>query len=175
MTRSYISIGSNIDRHKNITLGLQALDQQFGKLVVSSLYEYEPVGFSGDSFYNLVAGFDTELDINILKKKLRQIEFDYGRTLDSKKFSARTLDLDLILYGDLVFNDGNLQIPRAEIEHYAFVLEPLAEIAPTLAHPVLQLSYAELWQKMHQNDNGQQHIGCPIKMEWSQQSDGRRP
>jgi 2-amino-4-hydroxy-6-hydroxymethyldihydropteridine diphosphokinase len=60
----------------------------------------------------------------------------------------RTLDLDLLLYGDLIVKDGKLQIPREDIERYAFVLEPLAEIAPTLKHPVLQLSYEELWQKM---------------------------
>lgn len=148
MTRGYISLGSNIDRDKYIAAGLQALKQQFGKLVISSLYESEPVGFSGDAFYNLVVGFDSDLDVDSVANILRQIEIDHGRATDSKKFSARTLDLDLLLYGELVLNNGNLQIPRSDIEHYAFVLEPLAEIAPTLKHPVHRLSYAELWQRM---------------------------
>jgi 2-amino-4-hydroxy-6-hydroxymethyldihydropteridine diphosphokinase len=148
VTRAYISIGSNIDKDRNIAAGLKAIKQTFGKLIVSSVYESDPVGFSGDAFHNLVVGFDSDLGIKTVAQKLREIEFAYGRLADSKKFSARTLDLDLLLYGDLIVNDGNLQIPREDIERYAFVLEPLAEIAPTLIHPVLQLSYAELWQKM---------------------------
>jgi 2-amino-4-hydroxy-6-hydroxymethyldihydropteridine diphosphokinase len=148
VTRGYISIGSNIDKDRNIAAGLKAIEQTFGSLIVSSVYESDPVGFSGDAFYNLVVGFDSDLDIETVAQKLREIEFAHGRLADSKKFSARTLDLDLLLYGDLIVKDGKLQIPRADIERYAFVLAPLAEIAPTLMHPVLRLSYAELWQKM---------------------------
>ncbi len=70
---------------------------------------------------------------------------DHGRSRDSQKFSARTLDLDLVLYGDLIINDGRLQIPRTEIEYYAFVLEPLAEIAPDLEHPIRKINYKTLW------------------------------
>ncbi|MGZ5010662.1 MAG: 2-amino-4-hydroxy-6-hydroxymethyldihydropteridine diphosphokinase [Methylobacter sp.] len=147
MTRGYISIGSNIDKDKHIPASLSALEQAFGELTTSSIYESEPVGFTGDVFYNLVVGFDSDLEVKAVAKQLRQIELDNGRTPDSRKFAARTLDLDLILYGDLIVNDGRLQIPRNEIEHYAFVLEPLAEIAPTLKHPISHLSYAELWDK----------------------------
>lgn len=163
MTRAYISVGSNIDRDKHIAAGLLALKQAFGGLIVSSLYESEPVGFTGDVFYNLVVGFDSELDASTVAQQLRQIEIANGRTPDSKKFSARTLDLDLILYGDLIVNDGSLQIPRDEIDRYAFVLEPLAEIAPTLKHPVHHLSYAELWQKMNKGNTLQRRIPCTFK------------
>ncbi|MGR9013009.1 MAG: 2-amino-4-hydroxy-6-hydroxymethyldihydropteridine diphosphokinase [Gammaproteobacteria bacterium] len=152
MTRGYISIGSNIDKDEHIPASLRALEQTFGELTISSIYESEPVGFTGDAFYNLVVGFDSDLEVRAVAKQLRQIELDNGRTRDSRKFAARTLDLDLILYGDLIINDGRLQIPRDEIEHYAFVLEPLAEIAPTLKHPISQLSYAELWAKFDKTD-----------------------
>ncbi|MDD5272142.1 MAG: 2-amino-4-hydroxy-6-hydroxymethyldihydropteridine diphosphokinase [Methylovulum sp.] len=148
MTTAYISIGSNIEREKHIAAGLQSLKQLFGELVVSSIYEAEAVGFSGAAFYNLVVGFNSELTPQAIAQQLRQLEFAQGRTPDSKKFSSRTLDLDLLLYGDALINDGSLQLPRADIERYAFVLEPLAEIAPTLIHPVLQLSYAQLWAQM---------------------------
>ncbi len=158
MPRGYISIGSNIDRDKNILASLHALEHHFGKLTVSSIYESEPVGFSGDPFYNLVVAFDSELDVKEVAKKLRQIELDNGRTRDCQKFSARTLDLDLILYGDLIVNEGRLRIPRDEIERYAFVLEPLAEIAPTLQHPVNYLSYAELWERFDKTDLKQKRI-----------------
>ncbi len=152
MTRGYISIGSNIDKDKHIPASLSALEQVFGELTISSIYETEAVGFTGDVFYNLVVGFDSDLEVKTVAKQLRQIELDNGRTRDSRKFAARTLDLDLILYGDLIINDGRLQIPRDEIEHYAFVLEPLAEIAPDLKHPISQRSYAELWEQFDKTD-----------------------
>jgi 2-amino-4-hydroxy-6-hydroxymethyldihydropteridine diphosphokinase len=158
MPRGYISIGSNIDKDKNVLASLQALEHHFGKLTVSSIYESEPVGFSGDTFYNLVVGFDSDLEVKEVAKQLRQIELDNGRTRDSQKFSARTLDLDLILYGDLIINDGRLRIPRDEIERYAFVLEPLAEIAPILKHPVNHTSYGELWGKFDKADLKQKRI-----------------
>ena len=146
MRTAYISIGSNIERDKNIPSSLAALEAYFGSLVVSSVYESEPVGFIGESFYNLVVGFESDWEVKAIAKKLRQIEQEHGRTREAQKFSARTLDLDLILYGDLIVSDGRLQIPRDEIERYAFVLEPLAEIAHNSTHPVSGESYAALWQ-----------------------------
>ena len=131
----YISIGSNIDKDIHIPASIQALETHFGELVLSSIYESEPVGFSGELFHNLIVRFESDLDVKTVAKKLKQIELDNGRTRESQKFSARTLDLDLILYGDLILSDGRLQIPRDEIERYAFVLEPLAEISPLETHP----------------------------------------
>jgi 2-amino-4-hydroxy-6-hydroxymethyldihydropteridine diphosphokinase len=156
--RGYISIGSNIDKEIHIPASLQALEQLFGALTVSSVYESDAVGFSGAVFHNLIVGFDSELDVKTVAKQLRQIELDNGRTRDSQKFSARTLDLDLILYGDLIISDGRLQIPRDEIEKYAFVLEPLAEIAPTETHPVSGINYAELWKQFDKTDLNQHKI-----------------
>lgn len=158
MPRGYISIGSNIDRDFNVSSSLRALEKQFGKLIVSSLYETEPVGFTGENFYNLVVGFDSDLDAKSVAKILKQIESEHGRTKNCKKFSARTLDLDLLLYGDQIIHDGRLRIPRDEIIKYAFVLEPLAEIAPQLRHPVSQQTYAELWQKFDKTGLNQKRI-----------------
>jgi 2-amino-4-hydroxy-6-hydroxymethyldihydropteridine diphosphokinase len=158
MPKGYISIGSNIDKDKNILASLHALEHQFGELTVSSIYESDAVGFTGDSFYNLVVGFNSALGVKEVAKQLRQIELDNGRTRNSQKFSPRTLDLDLILYDDLVINDGRLQVPRDEIEHYAFVLEPLAEIAPALKHPISHISYAELWEKFDKTNLKQKRV-----------------
>ena len=152
MPTGYISIGSNIDKETNIPSSLNALEQAFGELLISSIYETEPVGFVGDSFYNLVVGFQSELSAKDVARSLRQIELDHGRTRDSQKFSARTLDLDLILYGDQIISDGRLQIPRDEIERYAFVLEPLAEIAPNQTHPISGQTFQDLWQNFNQQD-----------------------
>ena len=158
MRQGFISLGSNIDREKNVVSALKMLEQRFGQLIVSSTYETEAVGFTGDSFYNLIIGFESDLEVKEVANILKQIENDHGRTRESKKFSARTLDLDLILYGDLIISDGRLQIPRDEIKRYAFVLEPLAEIAPDLRHPVCHTSYAELWKKFDKSKLRQQRI-----------------
>jgi 2-amino-4-hydroxy-6-hydroxymethyldihydropteridine diphosphokinase len=160
VTRGYISIGSNIDKDKNILVSLKALRNLFGNLTLSGIYESEPVGFSGDTFYNAVVGFDSDLDVKTVAKCLRQIEQDQGRTRECKKFSARTLDLDLILFGNLIISGGRLQIPRVEIERYAFVLEPLAEIAGTLTHPVSHIAYGDLWEKFDKS-NLEQHRVYP--------------
>lgn len=158
MPRGFISIGSNIDRDLNTSSSIRALKKLFGELTLSSVYESEPVGFSGEPFYNLIVGFDSELEVKVIAKQLRQIELDHGRTRNCQKFSARTLDLDLILFGDMIINDGRLQIPRNEIEHYAFVLEPLAEIAPDLRHPINHKSYAELWHDFDKSQANQHRI-----------------
>ncbi|MCX7108269.1 MAG: 2-amino-4-hydroxy-6-hydroxymethyldihydropteridine diphosphokinase [Methylococcales bacterium] len=158
MRKGYISIGSNIDKNKNIPASLEALKLHFDQLTISSIYESESVGFIGDTFYNLVVGFNSEFSVKEVARILRQIELDNGRTRNSQKFSSRTLDLDLILYDNLILNDGRLQIPRDEIERYAFVLEPLAEIAPDLKHPISDISYSDLWKKFDKTNLTQQRI-----------------
>lgn len=145
MPYGYISVGSNIDKKKNTASSLVVLQRFFGELKISGTYESPSIGFEGDNFYNLVVGFTSQLPVNSVTKQLKQIEKEHGRTRQCKKFSARTLDLDLILYNNLVISDGQLQIPRDEITLYAFVLEPLAEIAPELRHPVTGKKYADLW------------------------------
>jgi 2-amino-4-hydroxy-6-hydroxymethyldihydropteridine diphosphokinase len=164
MPTAYVSIGSNIERDKNIPSSLLALERCFGALTVSSVYESESVGFIGAAFYNLVVGFEADLPVKAIAKQLRQIELEHGRTREAQKFSARTLDLDLILYGDLVVSDGRLQIPRDEIERYAFVLEPLAEIAADLVHPVTGKSYGLLWQNFDKSDLKQKRV----MLEWKE-------
>ncbi len=154
----YVSIGSNIERDKNIASSLSALEKQFGQLTLSSVYDTEAVGFSGEAFYNLVVGFESNHPVTVIANTLRAIELAHGRSREAQKFSARTLDLDLILYGNLVFNEGRLHIPRADIERYAFVLEPLAEIAPEMIHPVLGKSYALLWQEFDKSPLKQRRV-----------------
>ncbi len=158
MPKGFISIGSNIDKEIHVSSSLNALNKQFGKLVISSLYETAAVGFEGDDFHNLIVQFDATLEAKAVAKLLRQIELNHGRTRDSRKYAARTLDLDLILYGNQIISDGRLQIPRDEIERYAFVLEPLAEIAPDLLHPISHKSYAQLWNEFDKTNLEQKKI-----------------
>jgi 2-amino-4-hydroxy-6-hydroxymethyldihydropteridine diphosphokinase len=158
MVRCYVGVGSNIERDKHIASGIAALEQAFGDLIVSSIYESAPVGFVGDPFYNLVVGFDSPLAVEAVADTLREIELVHGRPADSKKFSSRQLDLDLLLYGDLIMQEGKLQLPRPDIERYAFVLEPLAEIAPNAIHPVRNISCEALWRLMPRQGMPQKRI-----------------
>lgn len=145
MPRVYVSIGSNVDRERHVPESVQALRERFGEIRVSGVYESEPVGFSGEPFFNLVVSFDTDLEPRSLSRVLEQIELRAGRVRSDERFSPRTLDLDLILYGDAVLHGEGLEIPREEITRYAFVLRPLAEIAGALRHPVSGERIADLW------------------------------
>ncbi|WP_337074103.1 2-amino-4-hydroxy-6-hydroxymethyldihydropteridine diphosphokinase [Aeromonas veronii] len=161
MTTIYISLGSNIERDRHIRAGLNALHAEFGELRVSRVFESEAVGFNGRPFYNLVAAAETDLPLAIVCQRLRAMEFAHGREPDAKKFAPRTLDLDLLLYGDLVC-DTPLVLPRGELLTNAFVLWPLAELAPKLRHPVDGRTMGELWQAY---DKASQQL-CPIPFHW---------
>ncbi len=151
MPRIYLSIGSNIDRERSIRQGVAQLQQQFGLLTISTVYESEAVGFEGDAFYNLVVGFDSGLSREEIQQRLRQIEEENGRERSAEKFNPRTLDIDLLLYGDLDLQDRGIDLPRAEIFKYAFVLRPLAEIAGMECHPQTGERYDHLWAQFDEN------------------------
>ncbi|MEX0605027.1 MAG: 2-amino-4-hydroxy-6-hydroxymethyldihydropteridine diphosphokinase [Marinobacter sp.] len=144
--RVYISIGTNIERERHITAALDALALQFGDLDISTVYESEAVGFDGEHFLNLVVAIQTTQSVAALSRIFKQIEADNGRRRDQPKFSARTLDLDILTYGDRTGNVEGVQLPRGEILKNAFVLQPLAEIAPEALHPLVGKRYSELWQ-----------------------------
>lgn len=150
MTAIYLSLGSNVDRRKNIVAALDALVKLFGELQISSVYESKSVGFDGSNFFNLVVGADTVLSITELSETLKRVENDNGRKRNGPKFSPRTLDIDILTYGDFVGMENDIELPRAEITKNAFVLLPLAEIAPDVLHPQLQKTYCDLWQDYDQ-------------------------
>lgn len=163
MPRIYISIGSNIEPARHVRLAVTALHEYYGELFISSVYESEAVGFAGDNFYNLVVGYDTEQDVDEVNRILHEIEDRYGRERQGPRFSARSIDLDLLLYDDLVLEQDKLILPREEILQNAFVLWPLAEIAPELVHPKTLITMAELWAQF---DKSKQQLQ-PIEFEWS--------
>ncbi len=161
MATIYISLGSNIERERHIRAGLDALYAAFGELRVSRVFESEAVGFNGRPFYNLVAAAETDLPLVTVCQLLREMEFAHGREPDAKKFAPRTLDLDLLLYGELVC-ETPLVLPRGEILTNAFVLWPLAELAPTLRHPIDGRTMESLWECY---DKASQQL-CPIPFHW---------
>lgn len=146
MTKAYVSIGSNVEPERHVALALDALRAHFGVLEVSPVYRTAAVGFEGDDFLNLVAGFETPLGVTEVDRALDGIEAAAGRNRSEPRFAPRTLDLDLLLFGDAVIDTDSVRVPRRELVKYAFMLRPLADIAPALRHPVLGLSLAELLQ-----------------------------
>ena len=145
MAQIYISVGSNTNRDHYIRMAIEELQQAFTDICLSSVYESEAVGFQGDAFYNMVVGAQTALSIAECVSLFKAIEDRHGRIRGGEKFCGRTLDLDLLLYDDVICKVP-VELPRGEISENAFVLWPLAEIAAGLKHPVLQQSYALLWQ-----------------------------
>ena len=151
MAKIYISIGSNIEAEKNIRIAIHALQEHYGKLILSSVYESEAVGFDGDNFLNLVVGLNTEEDVYTVVSTLRKIEDENGRVRSGPRFSARSVDLDLLLYDDLILQEEGLDIPRDEITKNAFVLLPLDEIASQLIHPVSGKTICDHWVSFDKN------------------------
>ena len=147
MPRVYVGIGSNIDRENSIRGAVHELTAQFGPLTLSPVYESKALGFDGENFFNLVAGFDSVESIEGIKETLSRIESRLGRVRQKNSFSSRTLDLDLLLYGATVRHDEQVNLPHPDIRRYAYVLRPLADIAPELRHPETGLSCAEMWRQ----------------------------
>ncbi len=145
-----VSIGSNIDAERNIRRSVELLRQVFGDIQLSPVYQTEAVGFDGDDFLNLVAGFSTEFSVQAVVGELKSMEDQIGRDRKAARFSARVIDLDLLTYDERVIDQDGIQIPRDEILHNAFVLKPLSDLYPEGVHPVQQSSYRQLWQQMQQ-------------------------
>ena len=153
--RVYVGIGSNINQIFHINECIQALKSIFVNIKLSPTYESSSMGFDGPNFYNLVAFFTTDLEINTLKETLKKIEMKNGRSFGEVKFSSRTLDIDILYYDDLV--DEKMNIPRCEIIKFDFVLRPLYDLAPSHIHPVTRKTHYRMlnetiYQKMIINE-----------------------
>jgi len=136
MTRFYLSLGSNLEPEEHLRVALRELRARFGVLSVSSVYESEAVGFEGPPFWNLVAGLDSDLDADALNTWLHALEDANGRRRDQPRYADRTLDLDIVAINDRATD-------RPELQH-AFVLAPLAEIAPEILEPRSGATVGEL-------------------------------
>lgn len=165
MTEVFVAAGSNVEPERHLRAALESLADKFGVLRLSPVYRNAAVGFDGDDFLNMVIGFDTDAGIEAVAAELARIEADAGRVRGEEKFAPRTLDLDLLLYGDSVLESGGIQVPRDEIMKYAFVLRPLADIAGDRVHPAEARTFAELWAGFEQSD----HRLEPVDLMWVSQ------
>lgn len=147
---------------ENILLVVKILRAHFKQIRCSSVYESEAVGFDGDNFLNLVLATETSDSIEGITAYLKELEDDTGRDRSAPRFSGRTMDIDILTYGELCGCHGGVELPRGEILEHAFVLQPLAELLPDEVHPVAGKCYAELWQNF---DRPEQKL-WPIDFDW---------
>ncbi|MBL8223847.1 MAG: 2-amino-4-hydroxy-6-hydroxymethyldihydropteridine diphosphokinase [Chromatiales bacterium] len=145
MVTAYVSAGSNIDPLPNLRLAIAELRRRFGRLRLSPVYRTPAVGFAGDDFLNLVLAFETSEPPADVVAELERLHRLAGRQRGPDAFASRTLDLDLLLYGDEVIPQPPIKVPREDIRKYAFVLGPLADLAPGLVHPVTGETIGSLW------------------------------
>lgn len=158
MTTAYLSLGSNIDRRQHISSGIEHLKDTFGALEMSSVYESESVGFDGDRFYNMIVKIECDLTLVALSKCLKQIEDDNGRERVGPRFSSRTLDIDIVCFGDLTGIHNEIELPRPELYYNAFVLLPMAERAPDKVDPKSGSTFNQLWNQTKPSIELQQKI-----------------
>ncbi|QOW19285.1 2-amino-4-hydroxy-6-hydroxymethyldihydropteridine diphosphokinase [Lysobacter ciconiae] len=146
MSRAYLSLGSNLEPVLHLRRAVQELRDRFGDLVLSPVYRTRAVGFEGNDFLNAAAVIETDLDPVALHDWLHALEDAHLRDRSGPRFGDRTLDVDIVLFDDRVLSaPGNLRIPRPDLQH-AFVLRPLADIAPELVVPGDGRTLAQLWQ-----------------------------
>lgn len=162
MTRVWLSLGSNVDRERHIRAALRALRERFGAIVVSPVYDSSAVGFQGNAFLNLVVGIDTALPVGELSAWLRALEDANGRVRErGRQYNDRTLDIDILTYGNLAGVHDGIELPRAEVLRHAFVLVPLADVAPGERHPSLGKTYRELLAERDFSDQSLTPIDFP--------------
>jgi 2-amino-4-hydroxy-6-hydroxymethyldihydropteridine diphosphokinase len=145
-TTAYLSLGSNLgDREGNLREAIARLRELGSVRSISAFYETEPVEVAGEQpwFLNCAAALETELTPLEFLKRLLAIEQSMGRKRTEPK-GPRTIDMDIIFFGNEVLDTSDLTLPHPAMQHRRFVLEPLAEIAPEATHPVLRRTVREL-------------------------------
>jgi 2-amino-4-hydroxy-6-hydroxymethyldihydropteridine diphosphokinase len=150
MTTVLLSLGSNVQPRRHLHAAVAALAERFGAIAISPAYRTAAVGFDGPAFLNNAVAIETDLDLDTLDAWAHALEDRHGRDRSGPRFSDRTLDIDVVFYGDLIVEGpGHLRIPRPELKH-AFVIKPLADIAPDFVDPVSGLTLASLWRAHRQ-------------------------
>ncbi|MDB6091261.1 MAG: 2-amino-4-hydroxy-6-hydroxymethyldihydropteridine diphosphokinase [Gammaproteobacteria bacterium] len=158
MPSVYVAVGSNVDAKRNVGLATRELEREFPTVRFSPWYRNRAVGFEGEDFINLVAGFTTEVPVHEVLARLHMIETLCGRPRDAPRWAPRSMDLDILLYGDLLLDEPRLKLPRPDLVKRAFMLGPLAALAPELVHPTEKVTIGELWQRFDRAAHPLEHI-----------------
>jgi 2-amino-4-hydroxy-6-hydroxymethyldihydropteridine diphosphokinase len=146
----YVAAGSNVEPQQNVARAVRELERAFPGVRFSPWYQNHAAGFSGDDFINLVAGFNTQLPLAQVLSRLHAIETLCGRPCDAARWAPRSMDLDVLLYGDMVCDEAAVKLPRPDLLKRAYMLGPLAALAPQVIHPTAGATIGELWQRFDQ-------------------------
>jgi 2-amino-4-hydroxy-6-hydroxymethyldihydropteridine diphosphokinase len=161
MPQVYVAAGSNVEPERHLAMAVRELKRQFPGVRFSPWYRNRAVGFEGEDFINLVAGFATELDIAAVLSRLHAIEALCGRPRGAPRWAPRSMDLDVLLYGDLVCQEPHLKLPRPDLLKRAYMLGPLAALAPEVLHPTAGETIGELWQRFDRDAHPMVEVkGC---------------
>ncbi|MBM0107668.1 2-amino-4-hydroxy-6-hydroxymethyldihydropteridine diphosphokinase [Steroidobacter sp. S1-65] len=173
MTAVYVAAGSNVEPEKYLSLALSLLAAAHGPLTSSPAYRNKAVGFEGADFINLVVGFNTDQDVTKVRQQLQAIEAACDRPPGAPKWAPRTMDLDILLFGDLVSNEPGLVIPRPDLVKRPYMLKPMAVIAADVMHPTLGKTMRELWVSFSGGEHSM--IEVPLDVEPTSPHSDRRP
>jgi len=147
MATIYLGLGSNIDPEEHLGFAVRRLRERYGEIEVSAVYRSAAVGFEGDDFLNLVVRLQSNETAVQICEEIERLHALSGRIRSGKKWVSRPLDIDLLLYDDLIADQPPVRVPRSDVLEYSFVLRPMAEIAPDLVHPVTGKTMIEHWQE----------------------------
>jgi 2-amino-4-hydroxy-6-hydroxymethyldihydropteridine diphosphokinase len=147
MSNVYVAIGSNINPEENIAKAVRELQRLFPAARFSSWYRNRAVGFDGDDFVNGVFGFTTDLPLRSVIEHLHAVEALCGRPRNAPRWAPRAMDLDVLLYDNVVCVEPTMTLPRPDLLKRPYMLGPLAEIAPQVVHPTAGLTIGELWHR----------------------------
>lgn len=160
MTQVYVAAGSNVEPAKHLALACTLIAAAWPDVRFSPAYRNVAVGFDGPEFINLVVGFSTDESLEAVIARLRDIEARCGRPRAAPKWASRTMDLDVLLYGDRVEQTSEYTLPRPDLVKRPYMLRPMAELAPDVRHPTAGRTMRELWQDF---DRG--HEMTPVALE----------
>jgi 2-amino-4-hydroxy-6-hydroxymethyldihydropteridine diphosphokinase len=162
MSRVYVAVGSNIDPEDNIARASRELRRLFADARFSSWYRNRAVGFEGNDFVNGVVGFSTDLSLRAVIEQLHAVEALCGRPRDAPRWAPRAMDLDVLLYDNIICSGPKLTLPRPDLLKRPYMLGPLAEIAPEVMHPTAALTIGELWQRFDRAAHTMTRIEEPL-------------
>lgn len=163
LTSVLVAAGSNVEPDKNLRIALAVLDRHFAPLRVSRAYRNAAVGFVGEDFINLVVAFETALSVHEVIEHLHEAEAACGRERGAPKWAPRAMDLDILLYDELVCDEPGLKLPRPDLVRRPYMLGPAAELAPDLIHPTQHVALGTLWQAMQGRES---HVMTAVDLDW---------
>ncbi len=161
MVQAFVALGSNLDPAARMMQAARAIRQRFPDARFSSCYRNPAFGFEGPDFYNAVVGFSTTLPVEVLLPSLHEIEAHCGRARADPKWAPRKMDLDLLLYGDVVGTGIGYTLPRRDLARRVYMLGPLAELAPDWLYPPSGPTIRQLWEQFPRAE----HVFEPVEID----------